>query len=262
MTTATEERPLVDIDPRLRARRIAVRRAQGRRRLRRLLAGVVALAASVGAWLVTLSPLLDVDHVVVAGSAHTPADVIARAAAVRPGEHLLYVDTGAVARRVEDLPWVDHVSVVRSWPGTLRIDVIERQPIAAVAAPDGTWRLVDTGGHVVDSQPVRPPGIVVVAGPQPPGAPGTALPTLAAGGLHVAAQLPVSLQARTASVTWSADGTVELDLQDGGVVRLGPADDLPAKFLSALTVLDQLDGAKVRVLDVRAPSAPVLTRGA
>ncbi len=44
-----------------------------------------------------------------------------------------------------------------------------------------------------------------------------------------------------------------------GIVRLGLPVDLPAKYLSALAVLDELGpAATIGVLDVRAPRAPVL----
>ena len=55
---------------------------------------------------------------------------------------------------------------------------------------------------------------------------------------------------------------LELVLFGGGRVNLGDATDLDQKFLSALTMVVQLDLACLDSIDVRAPSVPVLTRTA
>ena len=55
------------IDPRLRKRRIAVRRAEGRRRLRVLGAIVLVAGIGVACWFATQSRLLDLAHVEIAG---------------------------------------------------------------------------------------------------------------------------------------------------------------------------------------------------
>ena len=55
-------------------------------------------------------------------------------------------------------------------------------------------------------------------------------------------------------------GGAAMALREDGAGR-SPADDLAAKFLATLAVLDHLGKTHVEVLDVRAPSAPVLTRG-
>src|SRR5688572_6283699 len=96
MTTATAR-----IDPRLRARRVAVTRAQGRRRLRVLVAGALAVAAGTGVWAAVTSPLLDVDRVSVTGSPLVPESQVREAAAIETGDALLLLDVGQVEARVE-----------------------------------------------------------------------------------------------------------------------------------------------------------------
>ncbi|MDP8992313.1 MAG: hypothetical protein M3N31_04565, partial [Actinomycetota bacterium] len=46
----------------------------------------------------------------------------------------------------------------------------------------------------------------------------------------------------------------------GGEVRLGPPESLDEKLTSASTVLQKVNPAGLRVLDVRAPATPALTR--
>ncbi|MGI9033123.1 MAG: hypothetical protein ACR2HY_05490, partial [Acidimicrobiales bacterium] len=58
----------VPIDPRIRRRQLQVRRAEGRRRLRLLVATSIVVAVLGAGWGLTRSPLLDVDRVTVQGA--------------------------------------------------------------------------------------------------------------------------------------------------------------------------------------------------
>ena len=73
--------------------------------------------------------------------------------------------------------------------------------------------------------------------------------------------LTSALGARTEAVVVVQTGEIALKLNPRGTVRLGPADDLPAKVRAIETVLAPLDTDNLAVLDVRFPASPVLTRG-
>lgn len=259
MTAPTLDRPLAPIDPRFRARRIAVARDAGRRRLHRLAAlGTVTVLVLV-AVAALRSPVLDVDRVVVTGADHTTAAVVVEASGVRTGEPLVDVDTGAVARRLADLPWVRSADVERRWPATVAVEVLERVPVAVVEAQGGGVLLVDGDGRVLAREATAPAGLVRLDGLTVRAEPGERLDGAAAGPLAVADALPPTLARSTAAVVVE-DGQVDLQLVPFGRVRLGTPDDLPDKFLAAATVLARVDPTGFGVLDVRVPSAPVLTR--
>ena len=60
---------------------------------------------------------------------------------VRTHDHLLFVDTGAIARRVEQLPWVEHATVRRDFPGTIVItSPSTRRPRTCVSPRGGRAR--------------------------------------------------------------------------------------------------------------------------
>ncbi len=260
------------IDPRIRERRVAVTRAEGRRRLRILLTAV-CIASAIGiAWLVVQSPLLAVDTVNVRGTTQESQAEVRAAADVHTGSALLFVDTGAVARRVEALPWVASAKVDRSLPNDLTITVVERAPVAWArqAVPKGSPRgtlgaivIVDRSGRVLSTAAAPPPGFPELLGVRRvPGRGGTIEPPAPAAAL---AQLPDALRAQTASLTLHDDQAVlKLAAVSGGAipaageVRLGDLEDVGAKGAAALAVLDQLaaDGQKVHYIDVRVPGAP------
>ncbi len=150
----------------------------------------------------------------------------------------------------------------RSWPGTVRVDVVERVAAVAVPVPAGGFRLIDGEGRALSDVAAVPPGVLVMTGPVPPAAVGAAVeePQLAA--IDAATMLPASLKSRVGAVAWAKDGTIDLQLAPAGTIRLGPPTDLPAKYLAAIAVLDKLDPkVTIGVLDVRAPQAPVLAPG-
>jgi hypothetical protein len=101
--------------------------------------------------------------------------------------------------------------------------------------------------------------VLAITGPSSPVAIGSVVDAHELAAIDAAAVLPSPLKQRVGAVTWDADGTVALDLAPQGTIRLGPPTDLPAKYLAAIAVLENLDPNKaIGVLDVRAPEAPVL----
>ncbi|MGE0794170.1 MAG: cell division protein FtsQ/DivIB [Acidimicrobiia bacterium] len=255
------------IDPRIRARRIEVRRRAGRRRLRRL----GALGGAVGLVVLGLaalrSPLLDVDRVAVSGANLTGDEAVVAASGVRRGDRLAGVPLGEVAGRVGELPWVARATVRRSWPGTLRIAVVERRAVAAAPVVGGGWVFLDADGWQAGLTADVPGWIVrLQADPLVPAlgerAPGWTRPLLA-----VAGSVPGAVVDRVVSLRLAAGGeapaveaTVRLPDASEATVRLGPPDQLERKWLAVATVLDQVDLAGVTAVDVRVPNAPVVTR--
>jgi cell division protein FtsQ len=257
------------IDPRLRARRIAVRRDVGRRRLHRfaVLGIVVAVLGAVVA--LALSPLLDVDEVTVTGASHASEREVVAASGVQPGDQLVLVDRPGVVARVERLPWIRTASVERSWPSTWEISVVEREALVGFVGSDGRLVLADEEGRVLDVVAAggAEPGVVVVTGPASPGTPGRPVTAPARPALEVARALPPEVADRVGEVAVEDDGTLTLLLEPlaegagpGPRVVLGDDLALDAKVSALATILARVDLAGVVTVDLQVPSAPALTR--
>lgn len=259
MTDVTEGAPpRLRMDPRIRERRVAVRRDEGRRRLRLLLAagavvGVVALAFGV-----TRSPLLDVDEVRVLGAVRTTTDDISRAGGLAAKPQLADVEPAEVVARVERLPWVQEAEVVRHWPGTVEVAIVERTPVAAVPAAAGGWALIDLTGRVLASEPAPPEGMVQVAGAAAP-VPGEEVAPEVDASLDVLDALPPSLSERVNGMTLAADGTLDLHAKGLPIIHFGPPDQVRAKLVALATLVARTDLRGIDAIDVRVPTAPVLT---
>lgn len=131
----------------------SVRRFMARARKRRLRAAVpwaagagVAAVLGILLWIVYGTSVLGVREVQVIGTdLLTPAQVTG-AAAVPMQEPLARVDLDAVRDRVQALPPVQKAIVSRNWPGTIKVQVVERTPLAAVPLTGQQWMLIDAAG--------------------------------------------------------------------------------------------------------------------
>lgn len=259
-----DDRPVatvVEVDPRMRSRRIGVRRDAGRRRLRRLTCALAVVAVVVAAMVATRTPLLDVDRVTVIGTERTSVEDVRNAARVRLGEPLLTVDPGAIATRVEELPWVESANVRRSWPSTVTVQVTERVPVAVVQVTNDLAAMIDEDGWVVgvETRPedtTDPAGPLVLTGIDEPVAEGERLDAEARDALAVA----VAAADRMPGVVAAVSTDLDAELIDGGAIRFGSLEDLDDKITAAMTVLGEVDTSCLALLDVRVPGSPALTR--
>lgn len=252
--TQAAPRRAAKVDPRLRARRVAVQRELGRRRLRMLL-GIAAAPALLGAaYLLVDSAVLDVDRVQVYGASQTPPADVAAVSEIERGDPMARIAAGAAARRVEELPWVESARVVRRWPGTVRIEVTEYEPAAFVRRSTSAVALVAPDGRVLADVATAPEGLLEIVGVRRLPEVGATLSPSGAAGL--ASELPAALAGRVAEIDLSRG--VTLHLAGGPEIRLGDLDDLDAKAAAALAVLERLGEEPAEYLDVGVPSSPVV----
>jgi len=247
------------IDPAIREGIVRVRRGEGQRRLRIMLATAGVVVFIVGTVTLLHSPVLRVEHVRVTGARRTSTAAILRATRLDRHPLMVEVDGAALARRTEALPWVARAHASRDWPQTVRLVVIERTPAALVPANGGT-AVLDATGRVLDVETNPPPGLPKLVGVPGAGAPGSVVPDGDRAVLSVASAMPPALVARAPEVAM-ADGEIQLHVVPSGVVRFGPADHVAEKLQAVSTILARADLRGLRVIDVRVPNAPVLTRG-
>ncbi len=245
------------IDPRMADRREGVRKAR-RRTVVRLLA-VPALLGAVAAAVIGVirSPLLDVDRIQVAGAERTPIPDVVEAAGVERGDQMVDLDPQEAEEDVAALPWIDEARVVRDWPSTVRIEVSERVAVAVVERASGGLVLVDEAGRLLEDTE-DPGGLVLLEGVGAGTEPGSRLEAPEAV-LEVAAAIGPGLEEAVAAVVWQ-DGEAMLRLRPEGMARLGGVEDLEAKLRAVETVWAQVDTRCLAVIDVRVPTAPVVTR--
>lgn len=248
------------VDPRMRARRIAVRRSEGRRRLIWIGAAVLVLLLAVGAIAVVASPIFDVQDVRVQGAVYTGQDLLDEVVADVKGDPVLLVDTQAIEDRLEADPWVERARVTTDFPHTVTIDIRERSPLATFQGGDGRWRVIDIEGRVLDVIDGQPVAFMPITGDHPDTARGQFAGAPYASAALLVRSLPSEIRVLTRSVGLDpTTGRLTMLLEGDVEVRLGDADDLEAKLARLLgQVREGLDG--VASLDVSTAEIGVVHR--
>lgn len=239
--------PNRQMDPRVRERRIAVKRERGRRRLIIIgsVAGVVVLL--VAALAVLSSSLFAVERVDVQGATYSQARYPDEFQAVVDdllGEPVLLVDTMAAERALEEIPWIERAFVTTDFPNRVLIDVRERLPVAVLVGSDQRYRVIDRDGRVLDVLDGRPRDYMLVTGPAPDAEPGELTGEPFALAAQLVSALPAEIRALTESVSVDATtGDFGLVFTGGIDVRLGSFDRIDSKLARLLQrVREGLDG--------------------
>jgi len=229
------------IEPRMRERRVAVKRAQGRRRLKRVLIVVGIVAVIVGVLAVLGSSLFAVraEDVRVTGVSYAQGERLDEIIDDAVGTPVLRVDTTTIEDELEAIPWVDDAEVRTDFPHGLTIDVRERAAISTYQGPDGRFRVLDREGRVLDVLDLYPYAYVLIGGPDAVDLePGEFAPQGYAAASELAKNLTSSVRGRVTMIEVLADGSrLTLNLDDGSTVYFGEARDLLAKLVRLEAVL-------------------------
>jgi cell division septal protein FtsQ len=231
------------MEPRMRERRIAVKRAVGRRRLKWVAIGSAVVAVVAAALAVLGSGLFAISTVEVEGAVYSRGDALDAIVADLEGANVLRVDTAAAEQAIEAIPWVEDADVTTDFPNGAKIEIRERRPTIAYLAGDGRYRVLDSNGRVLDVIAGRPVDylelIVDDAAELEAG-------RLAPAGYRAAASLVSALtpqmRQRATSVSLEQNATeLSLLLDDQIEVRFGAAEDLLDKLVRLQTALTNPD---------------------
>ncbi|MFI7223708.1 cell division protein FtsQ/DivIB [Nonomuraea angiospora] len=210
-----------------------------------LTAGVVGTAA----WLVFFSPVLGVRSIEIVGNLTVPSERIKQQAGVPDLHPLATVNLADVETRVLGIRQLAKAKVDRIWPGTLKIEVVEREPVAAIPA-GGKVAIVDKQGVVIEVKSAAPPMLPVLKVDNP----AVGDPAMMAA-LQVIQAVPDVLAPKVREVRAGTAEGVTLLLSDGRTVIWGGADrpKEKARILASL-----LKREKATVYDVSSPDVVTL----
>ena len=217
------------------------RRKVVRRRLGAIFAMLVVTIVVCTVW---FTPALGVRDVQVRGTVNLTGEDVRAAAAIEPGTPLVRLEVDAVAARVRELPRVAGVEVERVLPGTVRLTVDEREPVAVIKAPEGA-HLVDVTGKDYATVVQPPDGLPELK----------VTPDALGAAVAVLTQLPEALRKDVLSVTADSPSDVRLALRGGREARWGSATDTARKA----AVLEVLLTRKGSVFDVSSPELPTVS---
>ena len=241
---------VVKRDRRFRLRRIAVRRAEGRRRLR-IVGWVLLPLAIVGVILAVLaSPLFGVRNIVIDGARYTAKSTLDSAADLVRGKSVFSLDLGAVEEVLKADPWVRDAQAKRRFPSTVVLDIAERKPIAWYLGADNQARVIDIDGRVITvlaGQPTAYTQITGIGPDLPAGAQADDAYTAAA---QVAASLPPEVAPLMLNMGVTGGTDLLMTLRTGTVVTFGRPTDLRSKMVALVLVLRRTDPKSLNGIDL------------
>ena len=202
-------------------------------------AGVLVVLLAALFW-VRDSSLVGVNRVAVTGASGPDAPKIEAALrGVARDMTTLHVRKGELEQAVEEFPTVDRLEVERDFPHALRIEVIERSPVAVVR--DGEERVPVTAGGSELRGATAPDDLPLIDQDEH---------TESVLKLLGAAPLPLLRRAERAGV---GSKGLTVRMADGPVLYFGPATDLQAKWAAAARVLADPTAEGAAYVDVRVP---------
>jgi cell division protein FtsQ len=249
--TSSSRRPM---DGRVRARRAAVRRALGRRRLVRLVAAIFAVFVAVVVLAVLGSSWFGVrsSDVRVTGNVYTNPTQLNEIIDGVLGTPVVLVDTDALEAQIDEIAWVSESSVRTDWPFGLVIDIREREPVLSFPGQDGLFRVLDADGRVLDVIDGWPFEYLLLVSADTPNL-GVAefAPPGPTGAAALGAVLTAGIRDRVSLIEVDAAGTdLRVTLDDSTLIKFGAARELFPKLVRLETVLaagEILPGAIVDV---------------
>ncbi len=243
------------VDPRISARRRIVQEQGARRRLRwALVLVLLAVVAGIAVWFV-YSPALAITRVELHGVVNSAPEALLAEAGVVAGEPMLFVRSGKVETALLRDPWIEDARVELHFPHVVEVTVLERQPLAWVAA-GSSWALVSGAGIVLSVAADVPEGEPLIAlGGEMGEAPGEVI------------RDPVVLGALTFLDTLSpsfrhdawvrSEGPAIWAVVGGFDFKLGGPVEMARKARVAESLLDS-DLTDVRSIDLTAPARPAV----
>lgn len=205
--------------------------------------GAIALAVVTAGVVATYTPLFAADDIRIVGADLGTRELLA-IADVDDRTNVFHLDSDEVERRLERDPRILRATVTTSLPGTIRIAVAPRIPVALAGEPASL---------------VGPDGVVIG---QATGA--TRLPEIRGGDLGMAASaaaaMSPNLRGAVESIVVRPDGRIGVRLAAGFSAELGDGSELPAKAASLAAVLRWAEAEGVRIVsaDITVPSSPTV----
>ena len=235
---------------RFRLRRIAVRREEGRRRLRWFTVVGLMIGVVIIVLLLLTSPILSVRKVDVEGVVYADTDLISAIVESVKGEPILTVDLDAAEKKLLAIPWVRQARVSMHLPARVTIEVVERSPIAFFRSVDGFNRVIDRDGRVLDVIEGDPTDYTPINGTGPNISAGQTVEQPFLGAAELINALPAELRARLLTVTVSPEGEVSLALTNDVEVLFGRPDDFQVKLVAVVNEIKRQGTNRYAVIDV------------
>ena len=206
-----------------------------------------------------ISSFLRIMFIEVQGATRYSVEDVAAVSGISAGDNLLFLDMEDAERRiVTAMPFVSEAVVSRMLPDTIKIEIIESTPVAAVELR-GTFLIIDSTGRILDRTETFPDGLVEIIGIIPvEAAIGSQIRAEGIGDANVQAMRYIlsalereELIEDVSNLDVTNIAQISFGLQGRFNVLLGNRDNLRQKLRNLINAIDYVDADARGQIDIR-----------
>lgn len=120
----------------------------------------------------SLTVFFKITAISVKGVSKYPVSVVQQLTGISVGDNLFRADLGAAKEKIMELPYVEDVTLRRSYPPEIVVEVTQAQPVAALEEENGGYTLISADGRILERDAQLPDNLLQVVGAELKGDPG------------------------------------------------------------------------------------------
>lgn len=209
------------------------------------------LAIALLGYILGWSSLLEIRTIEVSGikGAKTlTSKKIIKKSGIKVGDKLARVNSGTVARALEEFPEIARIEVNRKPLHTIEIAVTTRSIDLAIASGNGRYLLGDITGTTFVEVSRAPRGIPIFTGDR----------RFLADGMGIYSALPKKIRSRVEKIALPSNASIAFSLRGGLSILWGSNSDLEAKLTVLNALLAAPENKKARFIDIATPLTPTV----
>lgn len=220
-----------------------------KRAYKRLLAPllIIALFGYILGW----SSLLEIRAIEVSGIENSKTlteKKIIKSSGVQLGDKLARINSGTVARALQQYPEIARVEVNRKPLHSVEIAITLRSIDLAIATNTGRFLLGDSSGVTFVEVKRAPRGIPVITGDQ----------RFLRDGMEIYYALPKKIQSRVDTISLPSRASIAFALRGGLTILWGSTSDQEAKLTVLAALLAAPENKRARFIDIATPLTPTV----
>ncbi|HDZ86103.1 MAG TPA: FtsQ-type POTRA domain-containing protein [Actinobacteria bacterium] len=126
-----------------------IERIRSRRRKRLYLIISVIAVVTLLSWLTYTSKFFNVQEIKVKGNVNVSDQFVIEKSGIKRSQSMISLPSITVSKRLKKINWVDHAAIMKNWPYTVVIDIIERKPLAFMETDEDVY-LIAKKGFIID----------------------------------------------------------------------------------------------------------------
>ncbi len=132
---------------------------------------VLLILAIVGVTL-SLTVFFKITAITVKGVNKYPVEAIQQLTGISVGDNLFRADLKTAKAKIMELPYVEEVTLKRTYPPVIVVEVIQAKPVAALEEANGGYTLISADGRILERDAQLPAELLPIIGAELQGNPG------------------------------------------------------------------------------------------